>query len=419
MNPGRNGIDTTVITRENTLNFRCLIAVPWMRAIRTPDTNGIMTDLRRCVLTRRREAVLAALAVLAAIFGTSSNLAHGDLPANVGYLRVNAVKSSHLIIFDADTFETYRRVKFPPSYTAHSHRLEMDPLGRIWIGYTEPCRGLMGCWLRDQRKGVSVFSPEGDIVHDLRICQPEGGVAFANGYAFVGCWTKVYVVDTDTLAVVARIEWEYPPGAKQTAPYWGMTAIEEIDGSILIFVRSSSSVTSIGVIDPRTLTIRGYQNGLEPGLRISDAVEVDGKAWVFNELSHIKERPPRVDVYVVHPRTLNILDHFNLDNPYPRWARRNADGSIHIFHQASGERSRRAGFRSGITRLDPATRSQQFVATPDHLSADGLDVYRGQTCLAEAQGEDIGLWCMNDDGTLELRIPQEEATGVLFGQPVP
>ena len=78
-----------------------------------------MADLRWCVLTRRREAALAALAVLAAIFG-SSNLPHADLPANVGYLRVNAGKSSHLIIFDADTFETYRRVKFPPSYTAHS-----------------------------------------------------------------------------------------------------------------------------------------------------------------------------------------------------------------------------------------------------------------------------------------------------------
>ena len=285
----------------------------------------------------------------------------------------------------------------------------MDPTGRIWIGYTEPCRGLMGCWLRDQRKGVSVFSPEGDLVHDLRICQPEGGIAFANGYAFVGCWTKVYVVDIDTLAVVGRIEWEYPPDATKRAPYWGMTAIEEIDGSILIFVRgpppdyrkltnSSASVTSIGVIDPRTLTIRGYLNGLEPGLRISDAVEVDGKAWVFNELSHIKERPPRVDVYVVDPRTLKIVDRFNLDNPFPKWARRHSDGSIHIFHRASGERSRRAGFRSGITRLDPSTRAQEFVATPDRLGADGLDLYRGQACLAEAHGDDIALWCMDDGG---------------------
>ena len=148
-------------------------------------------------------------------------------------------------------------------------------------------------------------------------------------------------------------------------------------------------------------------------------MEVDGKAWVFNELSHIKERPPRVDVYVVDPRTLSIVDRFNLDNPFPKWARRHPDGSIHIFHRASGERSRRAGFRSGITRLDPSTRDQEFVATPDHLSADGLDLYRGQVCLAQARGDDIGLWCMDDEGTLELRIPYEEATGVLFGPPVP
>ena len=78
---------------------------------------------------------------------------------------------------------------------------------------------------------------------------------------------------------------------------------------------------------------------------------------------------------------------------------------------------RRAGFESGITRLDPVTRTEEFVAAPDGLSADELDVYQGRACLAEAQGEDRGLWCMNEAGTLELQIPEKVAVGVLFGPP--
>ena len=335
-------------------------------------------------LLSRFPASWILLAVAAVIVGCG--LVHRDFPENPGYLRAKEGRSSRLVIFDADTFEVHRRVKFPPSYKAHSHRSEMDPLGCIWVGYTEPCRGLMGCWLRDQRKGAAVFSPEGDRLYDLDVCGVEGGIAFANGYAFIGCGRMVHVVDTDTLAVVTRINWQHP-GVQGEAPYWRMATIEEIDGSILIFMRgpppegygkltnSSSGVTSIAAIDPDTITVRRNQPVLEPVSLISDAVEVDGKAWAFNELSHIKERPPRVDVYVMDPRTLDIVDRFNLENPFPKWARRHADGSIHIFHQVSGERSRRAGFRSGITRMDPTTRAQKFVPTPDNLSVDGFDVY--------------------------------------------
>lgn len=261
------------------------------------------------------------------------------------------------------------------------------------------------------------------------LCGAQGGLAFANGYAFIGCARMVEVVDIETLAVVKRIEWEVPPSDRHREGYWRMTAIEEIDGSILMIMRgpspegygkltnSASGVASVGVIDPETLTVKGYLSNLEPGSRISDAVEVDGKAWLFNELSHVVERPPRMDVYVMDPQSLEIVDTFNLENPFPKWARRHADGSVYIFHWVPGERLRRAGFERGITRLDPATRTEEFVAAPDGLSADGMDVHQGRACLAEAQGEDRGLWCMNEDGELELQIPEKVAVGVLFRPP--
>ncbi len=380
---------------------------------------------RRPLPDRICPVLLVTFGALLIVFGSGCNLAP---PANPGYLRVSDERSSRMITFDADTFEIHRSVKFPPSYTHHAHRLEMDPWGRIWAGYVEPCPDWIGCWPWDQRKGVSIFSPQGGLLHSRELlCGAQGGIAFANGYAFIGCARIVDVVDVETLAVVKRIEYEVPPSDRHREGHWGTTAIKEINGSILVIMRgpapegygglSDFGVASVGVIDPETLTFRGYLNSLEPGSRISDAVEVDGKAWLFNELSHIVARRPRMDVYVMDPQSLEIVDGFNLENPFPKWARQHADGSVYIFHRVSGDRSRRAGFRSGVTRLDPVTRTEEFIATPDSLSADGLDVHRGRPCLAEAQGEDRGLWCMNEDGEPELQIPGEVATGVLFRPP--
>ena len=394
-----------------------------------PEAEAVTICARRSLSIPICPALLVILGILLVVFGSSCNL---EAPANPGYLRVSDGKSSRLITFDADTFEVHRSVKFPPSYTPHSHRLEMDPQGRIWAGYIEPCPDWIGCWPWDQRRGVSIFSPRGGRLHSRELlCGAQGGLAFANGYAFIGCARVVEVVAVETLAVVKRIEWEAPPSDGHREGYWRMTAIEEIDGSILVIMRgpppegygkltnSASGVASVGVIDPETLTVKGYLTSLEPGSRISDAVEVDGKAWLFNELSHVVERPPRTDVYVMDPQSLEIVDSFNLENPFPKWARRHADGSVYIFHWVPGERLRRAGFESGITRLDPATRREEFIAVPDGLSADDIHVYRGRPCLAEAQGENRGLWCMNEDGELELQIPEKVAVGVLFGPPGP
>ena len=39
-------------------------------------------------------------------------------------------------MFNADTFEVYRAVDLPPASIGFSHRLEFDPSGRIWFGYS-------------------------------------------------------------------------------------------------------------------------------------------------------------------------------------------------------------------------------------------------------------------------------------------
>ncbi len=353
----------------------------------------------------------------------------GELPTNRGYLRASHPRSGRLTVFDADTFEVYRTVTLPPSTSGYSHRLEIDPAGRIWIGYSQT--GIDHLSPKEDR--VLVFAPNGDLEHELDLgCSPlDTGIAFANGYAFVGCaasgfYGQVIVVDMDTMEVVKTFDRVHPPGEDPVEQHFYISAVAEAAGSVVLtgfgnpprdyprVTNSASAVTKVGVIDPETLTFRGYLTGFEPGLRILNVLEVDGKAWLFNELSHLAERPARTDVYVMDPRHPQIVDRLNLDHPFPNWAEHGDDGVIYIFHEVSTQRWRDAGYQAGITRLDLATGMETFIPTPTMPHAPGMGVYRDRPCLAGRDKNSSGLWCLNEDGSLELKVPQEYAIGVAF-----
>ena len=369
---------------------------------------------------------LVALAASAVLLGISCGPALTDPPANPGYMRASKGGNSQFIIFDADNYEIYRSVEFPFSYIPRSHRLEIGPNGRIWVGYSESGDGLFAFMLRDQRRGILVFAPDGTLLHDVDLVCDASGIAFANGYAFVGCGSAIDVVDIDTMAVVKRLDWEHPLGLSDHQRHTTITAVEAIGRSILAFgfsyppedykrlTNHSASVTKIEVIDAESLTVRGYRNIPEPGLRVFSAVDVNGNAWIFNRLSHVAERPPRVDVYVMDPRTLEIVDSFNLEQPFPKWAEQDENGFIHIFNSAL-DHEWEAGFRSGFTLLNPASREGTFIATPDFPSTRGIGVYQGRPCLTRRRTEDSGLWCMNANGVLEQKIKHPGAVGVVFG----
>ena len=354
----------------------------------------------------------------------------GEFPENPGYLRASHPSSGMLTIFDADTFEVYRKVKLPPSTDDFSHRLEIDPAGRVWIGYSQ-----IGIdHIRPKSERVLVFSPNGDLLHELDLgCAPvDTGIAFANGYAFVACAAsgfsgQVFVMDLDTMEVVKTFDKVRPPDEDADKQSFYISVVGAAAESIVIagfgnpprdyprLTNSASAVTRVGVIDPETLTLRGYLTGFEPGMRVLSVLEVGGKAWLFNEMSHLEERPARTDVYVMDPQTLEIVDRFNLENPFPNWAEYGEDESIYIFHKVAIDRLREAGYRAGITRLDLASGVEAFVPTPTLSRPYGMGVYRDRPCLAHRGGKQAGgLWCLSADGDLELKVRQKYSMGVAF-----
>ncbi len=383
----------------------------------------------------RRHVTVLGLALLALAFACGGDTGpFGEFPQNPGYLRA----TEKLVVFDADTFEIYRTIDLSEaSWRGSSHRLERDDNGRIWIGYNQerPGSWVWMPWM--VKEGVLVFSAEGDLEYEAKVSDdtecysPKGGIAFANGYAFIGCdqsHGKVIVVNTETMDIVKTLEVERPDPLAPRLPNFYIRAVEEVAGAILVLgsgrppadydavTASRSGVALVARIDPDSLVVHDYKAELPPGSRILDAVEVNGKAWLLNEFSNIVERPPRTDVYVMDPNTLEVVDTFNLPKPYPKWGRIGADGYVYIYHRYNRYRLD-ADFDADkwgdVSRIDPVTREAEYTKINDPErgpNARGFDVYRGRPCMVFGSG----LWCMNDDATLDLKVSQESSIGVLF-----
>ena len=199
--------------------------------------------LQGCLLMYMAMLVLATACNSAASTSSSGPVDNPTtrLPENVGYLRAAHPAGGRLTIFDADTLQVYRSVDLPPSTSDFSHRLEIGPFGRIWLGYSQIGLDDITKFGPGARDRVLVFSHNGDLEHELDIgCSPpDTGIAFAIGYAFIACAAGgasgvVAVVDTATMETVKTFHNVGPTDEDPTRSIFYITAVEEVAGLILV-----------------------------------------------------------------------------------------------------------------------------------------------------------------------------------------
>ena len=343
-------------------------------------------------------SILLSLGMVALLTNLAACAPTEDLPENLGYLRSSDYrKSGQLTVFNADTFEIIRRVKLPKSNNDGVRRIDRDDRGRIWISYSQ----YGGIAFPPEKQEVWVFSPAGELEHKLEPkCGPIVGVAFANNYAFILClWTgfepRVLVVDPDTMEVVRTLEDVKPQAAlyRKDGRFFALT-IAAADDAVLVYgsanpprsyqrlTNHSGATTMVARISPRRLAVKGYNTDLEPGVRVRQTLPVGGREWMLNSWSHLHEHPPRTDVYVLDPGAMEIVDSFNLPQPYPKWGSIDADGTVYVLSMLRfpGTRDLGAPRRSAISRVDPVTLDSESVYTDEQgwlHHAQGIGVYQG------------------------------------------
>ena len=68
--------------------------------------------------------------------------------------------------------------------------------------------GIMPWMLKSETR---VLTKEGELLHVIEKCAADAGVAFAAGYAFMGCPNHyIEVVDTESMEIVKTLEVPIP-----------------------------------------------------------------------------------------------------------------------------------------------------------------------------------------------------------------
>ena len=381
------------------------------------------------------------------------------VPENIGWVH-SEQEGAKIILFDAETYEEFRRVRFTPHLVGGAHRFEIDPMGRIWSGYdqeyvgptwTDVIRGRFR--IRDE---VTIRDSLGDEIALIEdpCTSPRGGIAFVAGMAFIGCEESgtratVVAVDIETLAVVERFSMS-PPEYDLLERALLFSTVEASDNAVFVsmtgkppsdfehdHIHGAIVSTTIAVIDPWEMQIRGYVE-LPPGSRVNDMQHVDGLTWLFNSYSHVTAGPERVDVHVLDPVSVEVVDSFNLPKAYPVWAFVR-DRSMYVFHNANGAMGGYGNFEEPAFPLDPETDGPEISVSRIDMGTMQMEYRKFEVdtrgnqedvfyswiqhaapgpagwCVAFFGGEENGgLYCEQDDGVFRQVIQLERAVGVLF-----
>ena len=282
-----------------------------------------------------------------------------------------------LTVFDAATWQIHRQISIPRSRAKNFSR---DPQGHLWIGFSGNIQK------NDNR--LQVYSPQGDLLKTLQPCvNPEAGISFAAGRAFVVCaengfFGKVVVLNLETLAIEKTI------------------ALSLLDEPLLLISSAASeeAVVIVGsgvitLIDPRSLTVQA-QLQLGKNIDIWNIIPHKGRFYLLNVGSWQQPREQANDVLVLEPGNPPKITPLALA-PSPLWGAITGD-VLYTYHNPKWNQTNSDPKRQ-ISRLDLISKKVQTWQLPDEWDASDLAVIDGKVILVRWLG-----WGGAEDGLYEF-----------------
>lgn len=292
-----------------------------------------------------------------------------------GYNASAGFSHNALTVFDAATWQKHRQVSIPRSWAKNFSR---DPQGRLWIGFSGN--------IQKSDNRLQVYSPQGDLLKTLQLCvDPEAGISFAAGRAFVVCAEKgfsgkVVVLNLETLVIEKTI------------------ALSLSDKPLLLISSAASeeAVVVVGsgvitLIDPRSLTVQAQ---LQPGENtdIWRIIPHKGRFYLLNVGSWQQPREQANDVLVLEPGNPPKITPLALA-PSPLWGAVTGD-VLYAYHNPTWNQANSDPKRQ-ISRLDLTSKKVQTWQLPDGWDASDLAVIDGKVILVRwlgSSGVEDGLY---------------------------
>ncbi len=337
--------------------------------------------------------------------GTSS--AHGYLLAGSNSGR--GFSENALLLFDTATLEPRREVSLPASRARYLRR---DPEGRLWIG-------LSGTMDRGDDR-LLIFSAGGEREAVLHPCgDPEGGVTFAAGRAFVACAEdgfagRVVALDRETLEPVGELVLQLP-----NAPFI-LLGSGATGGAVAVSGLTSGpdpnlTYTAIAVIDPEAVTLEQIVP-LGPATDVWAVLPYGERFVLLNAASaHAPEPGARRDVLLFDPQAPEAMESLALPAPSPLWGVV-ADDTLYAYHNPAWNTIHTSPDRT-LSRTNLITGESESWPLPDAFEAGDLALVGGRLCLAHwdyrSADESHGLYCLTEAGDLEQVLTFTDASQIV------
>ncbi|MFP4343670.1 MAG: hypothetical protein ACLFU8_03150 [Anaerolineales bacterium] len=301
------------------------------------------------------------------------------------------------------------RVDLPRSWVRYLNRA---PDGRLWIG-------LGGDFTRNDDR-VQVYSAQGELLHTLRPCNnPEAGITFAAGYAFVGCTNDgftgtVVVLDPNDFSTVTTLTLALPD-APVLLVGSGATERHVLLTAMTTGPDPQRSYALANIIDARQLEISA-QISLGADTDIWTVLPHEERFYLLNVASARSAAQPRPDVLILDPDAPATPERLTLPLASPLWGQIVA-GELYVYHHPGWNTTQQEPWR-GLSRTPLRGGSGVAWSLPDGFEAGALAVWQGVPCLSHwdawSPTEEHGLYCLDEEGALQLRFPIPDASGVLI-----
>lgn len=271
-----------------------------------------------------------------------------------------------LTIFDATTWKVHRQISIPHSWAKNFSR---DPQGRLWIGFSGD--------IQNSDNRLHIYSLHGELLKTVQPCvDPEAGISFAAGRAFVACADKgfsgkVVVMNLETLAVEKIIELSLPDT--------NLLLISSAANEEAVVITGSSVIT---LIDPRSLTVQA-QIELGKNIDIWCIRPHKGRFYLLNVGSWRQPREQANDLLVLEPGNPPKIKPLALA-PSPLWGAIEGD-VLYTYHNPTWNQTNSDPKRL-ISRLDLISEKAQTWELPDGWDASDLAVIDGKVILARWLG---------------------------------